>query len=48
MAARTPLHRRLAARVVTSPGAFLVAGVADWLSLLTRYAWARARGRLTS
>jgi hypothetical protein len=40
----TPV-RRLAARLVTGPAAFLAAGVVDWLVLLTRYAVARARGR---
>ena len=40
----TPV-RRLAARIVTGPAAFLAAGVVDWLVLLGRYAAARARGR---
>jgi hypothetical protein len=35
----------LAGRLVTSPPAFLAAGVADWATLLARYWWARARGR---
>ena len=37
--------RRLAARLVTGPAAFLAAGVVDWLVLIARYAAARARGR---
>jgi hypothetical protein len=40
----TPV-RRLAARLVTGPVAFLAAGVVDWLVLLARYSAARARGR---
>jgi hypothetical protein len=40
----TPV-RRLAARLVTGPAAFLAAGVVDWLVLIARYAAARARGR---
>jgi hypothetical protein len=39
--------RRLAARLVTGPAAFLAAGVVDWLVLLARYVAARARGRRT-
>jgi hypothetical protein len=35
---------RAAARLVTGPLAHLVAGVADWVQLLARYAVARARG----
>ena len=46
MAAREPsLRSRAAARLVTGPAAFLVAGVVDWLLLLVRFAWARARGK---
>ncbi len=37
--------RRLAARLVTGPAAFLAAGVVDWLVLVSRYVTARARGR---
>jgi hypothetical protein len=37
--------RRIAARLVTGPAAFLAAGVVDWLVLLSRYLTARARGR---
>jgi hypothetical protein len=37
--------RRGAAWVVTGPLGHLYAGLADWLELLLRYLWARARGR---
>jgi hypothetical protein len=37
--------RRLAARLVTGPAAFLVAGAVDCLVILRRVAWARARRR---
>jgi hypothetical protein len=37
--------QRLLGRLVTSPVAFLVAGVIDWAALFARWAWARARGR---
>jgi hypothetical protein len=40
-----PLRDRFQAWLVTGPVGHLYAGVADWLSLLARYAWARARGR---
>lgn len=36
---------RAAARLVTGPVAFFLAGVIDWLVLAGRYARARARGR---
>ena len=42
---RASAPRRFAARLVTGPLAFFVAGVIDWLSLLGRYLAARARGR---
>jgi hypothetical protein len=31
--------------VITGPLGHLYGGLADWATLLTRYAWARARGR---
>lgn len=34
----------LAAWVVTGPVGHLVAGIADWLQMLSRYVRARARG----
>jgi hypothetical protein len=37
--------RRLAARLVTGPAAFLAAGVIDWAVLVAEYLAARARGR---
>jgi hypothetical protein len=37
--------RRLAARLVTGPAAFLAAGVVDWVVLVARFVAARARGR---
>jgi hypothetical protein len=40
-----PPATRLAAWVVTGPAGHLWGGVADWLELLARYAWARAHGR---
>jgi hypothetical protein len=40
-----PPGRRLAAWIVTGPLGHLYGGVADWATLLARYAWARARGR---
>ncbi len=40
-----PWGTRLAAWIVTGPVGHLYGGVADWLGLLTRLAWARARGR---
>ena len=36
---------RAAAWVVTGPVGHLVAGLIDWLTLVARWAWARARGR---
>jgi hypothetical protein len=41
---RPPLIRRVAARLVTGPAAFLVAGVLDWAALLGRWLAARMRG----
>ena len=38
-----PPGRRLAAWIVTGPLGHLYGGVADWATLLARYAWARAR-----
>jgi len=35
--------RRLAAWLVTGPLGHFVAGVVDWLALLARWAWSRAR-----
>jgi hypothetical protein len=40
-----PPRRRLAAWLVTGPVGHLYAGVADWLTLLVRWAWARVRRR---
>lgn len=47
MGSRHPLTlpERLAARLLTGGAGHLVAGVADWVTLVCRYAWARARGR---
>jgi hypothetical protein len=42
---RPPLGRRVAARLVTGPAAFLVAGVLDWATLLGRWLAVRVRGR---
>jgi hypothetical protein len=39
------LRSRAAARLVTGPLAFLLAGAVDWVVLLGRYARARFRGR---
>jgi hypothetical protein len=36
---------RLRSWIVFGPLGHLVAGVADWVELLARYWWARARGR---
>lgn len=36
---------RIAAWLLTGPVGHLVAGATDWVTLLARYAWARARGR---
>jgi hypothetical protein len=41
---RPSVHRRLAAWLLTGPVGFLVAGVIDWVVLVWRYVWARARG----
>jgi hypothetical protein len=38
-------RRRLAAWLLTGPIGFLVAGVVDWLAVMSRYLRARARGR---
>jgi hypothetical protein len=40
----TPAER-VAARVVTGPVGHLWGGALDWAEALTRYLWARARGR---
>ncbi len=40
-----PLAARAAARLVTGPAAFLLAGVIDWVVLLSRYLYARGQGR---
>jgi len=47
MRSRHPLTlpERAAARVVTGPLGHLVAGLTDWLVLLSRYWWARMHGR---
>jgi hypothetical protein len=42
---RLPVRVRVAAWVVTGPLGHLWAGVCDWVELLARYWWARARGR---
>ena len=42
---RPPMRARLATWLVTGPVGHLVAGAIDWLALLGRYGWARARGR---
>jgi hypothetical protein len=36
---------RLAARILTGPVGFFVAGAVDWVVLLSRYLAARAAGR---
>jgi hypothetical protein len=38
------LKRRLAAWLITGPIGHLVAGLADWVTMLARYWWARAKG----
>ncbi|HKG16517.1 MAG TPA: hypothetical protein VKA96_02390 [Solirubrobacteraceae bacterium] len=43
--ASPPLHRRLAAWLVTGPIGFLAAGIVDWAALVAHYLWSRARGR---
>jgi hypothetical protein len=40
-----PLPRRLLAWLITGPVGHLLAGLADWVTMLARYWWARARGR---
>jgi hypothetical protein len=42
---RTTAWRRFAARPLTGPLGFFVAGVIDWLALLAQYLGARAHGR---
>jgi hypothetical protein len=37
------VRSRLAAWLVTGPLGHLLAGVADWLALLARWAWSRVR-----
>jgi len=39
------MARRIAARALTGPGAFLLAGAADLAVLAARVGWARAHGR---
>lgn len=39
------LPERAAAHVLTGPIGHLAAGLADWVVLLSRYWWARIRGR---
>ena len=39
------LQRRLIAWLVTGPVGHFAAGMADWVVMLARYWWARARGR---
>jgi hypothetical protein len=45
-ARRLPASTRLAAWLYTGPAGHLYGGLADWVSLLSRYAVARARRRL--
>lgn len=47
MGSRHPLTlpERLAARLLTGGVGHLVAGVVDWVVLVARFTWARARGR---
>jgi hypothetical protein len=40
-----PVRVRVAAWLVTGPLGHLWAGLCDWVELLARYGWARARGR---
>jgi hypothetical protein len=40
-----PHRRRFAAWLITGPLGHLAAGMADWVVMLSRYWWARARGR---
>jgi len=40
-----PRRTRFAAWLVTGPVGHLAGGFLDWLGLLGRYLWARARGR---
>ena len=39
------MRARLETWLVTGPVGHLAAGAVDWLALLSRYGWARARGR---
>ncbi|HWF72435.1 MAG TPA: hypothetical protein VG186_03770 [Solirubrobacteraceae bacterium] len=39
------MSSRFAARLLTGPAGFFLAGAIDWLALLGRYVAARARGR---
>ncbi len=39
------LRRRSIAWLLTGPVGHFVAGMADWVVMLARYGWARARGR---
>jgi hypothetical protein len=41
-------RQRAAARLVTGPLAHLVCGVADWVELVAKLAWARLRRRRAS
>jgi len=40
-----PPPTRFAAWIVTGPMGHLYGGVADWATLLSRFMWARVRGR---
>jgi hypothetical protein len=46
VAKRPPAHRRAAAWLITGPVGHLYGGVADVSVMLTRYLYARARGRM--
>jgi hypothetical protein len=39
------MPRRLLTWLITGPLGHLYSGVADWVTLLVRYGWARARKR---
>lgn len=42
---RIPRRTALAARLVTGRAGHLYGGVVDWVVLLVRFGWARARGK---